>query len=108
MHRTAFLGLAGLLIAGIALGEDFWVKKEYTQWTEEEIKKVMTNSPWAKDVTVSAPPGTLGPGQRGPGSSGVDVQSGGGGGRGRGGRGARGGDAEEAGPAAVFLTLSMS
>jgi hypothetical protein len=107
MRRTAFLSLAGLLVAGVVLGEDFWVKKEYTQWTEEEVKKVMTNSPWAKDITVSAPPGTLGAGQRGPGSSGVDVQSGAGGGRGRGGR-TRGGDAEDAGPPAVFLTLNMS
>jgi len=108
MYRTAFLGLAGLLIAGIALGEDFWVKKEYTQWTEEEIKKVMTNSPWAKDVTVNAPPGTLGPGQRGPQNSNVDVESGAGGGRGRG-RGARGGgDTEGGGPADVLLSLNMS
>jgi hypothetical protein len=109
MKRTAFLGLAGLLITGIALGEDFWVKKEYTQWTEEEVKKVMTNSPWAKDVTVSAPAGALGPGQRGPQNSNIDVESGAGGGRGRGGRGARGGDdAGGGGPADVLLSLNMS
>jgi hypothetical protein len=109
MHRTAFLGLAGLLIAGIALGEDFWVKKEYTQWTEDEVKKVMTNSPWAKDVTVSAPPGTLGPGQRRPQNSNIDVESGAAGGRGRGGRGARSGDEAEGGGAGdVLLSLNMS
>jgi hypothetical protein len=108
MHRTIWLGFAGLLIAGIALGEDFWVKKEYTQWTEEEVKKVLTNSPWAKDVTVSAPPGSLGPGQRGLGNSNVDVESGAGGGRGRGGRGARGGEAEAGGPGDVLLSLNMS
>src|SRR5215831_7706633 len=108
MHRTAFLGLAGLLIAGIALGEDFWVKKEYTQWTEEEVKKVMTNSPWAKDVTVSAPPGALGPGQRGPQNSNIDVENSAGGGRGRGGRGARGGEAEAGGSGDVMLSLNMS
>jgi len=109
MHRNVFLGLAGLLIAGIALGEDFWVKKEYTQWTEEEVKKVMTNSPWAKDVTVSAPAGSLGPGQRGPQNSNIDVESGAGGGRGRGGRGgARGGEAEGGGAGDVLLSLNMS
>jgi hypothetical protein len=110
MHRTALLGLAGLLVAGIALGEDFWIKKEYTQWTEEEVKKVMTNSPWAKDVTVSAPPGTIGgAGQRGPQNSNTDVESGAGGGRGRGGRGARGGgDEGGGGPGEVLLTLNMS
>jgi hypothetical protein len=108
MRRTAFLGLAGLLIAGIALSEDFWVKKEYTQWTEEEVKKVMTNSPWAKDVTVNAPPGAVGGGgQRAPQSSGIDVEGGAGGGRGR--RGGRGGDTEGGGGGGeVLLTLNMS
>ena len=57
MYRKAFMGLAGLLIAGLSLGEDFWVKKEYTQWSDEEVKKVMTNSPWAKDITVARTPG---------------------------------------------------
>src|SRR5215470_9700851 len=109
MRPTAFLGLAGLLVAGIALGEDFWVKKEYTQWTEQEVKKVMTNSPWAKDINVSAPPGAAGAGLRGLPNSGIDVE-GGGGGRGRGGRGAaRGGEAEEGGGGGqVLLTLNMS
>ena len=72
------MGLAGLLIAGLSLGEDFWVKKEYTQWSDEEVEKVMTNSPWAKDITVAAPPGTVGGGQRAPQPSGIDVEGGGG------------------------------
>jgi hypothetical protein len=110
MRRTAFFWLAGLLVAGVALGEDFWVKKEYTQWTEEEVRKVMTNSPWAKDVTVSAPPGTVGGGVRGPQNSGIDVEGSGGGGRGRGGRGGRGGDADGGGGGGgeALLTLNMS
>ena len=49
-----------LLVAGAALAEDFWVKKEYMQWSEEEVKTVMTDSPWAKDVTVSAPMSSIG------------------------------------------------
>jgi hypothetical protein len=108
MYRKAFMGLAGLLIAGLAVGEDFWVKKEYTQWTDEEIKKVMTNSPWAKEITVSAPPGTVGGGQRAPQTSGIDVEGGGGGGRGRGGRGARGGDEGGGGGGEALLSLTMS
>ncbi len=107
MYRKAFMGLAGLLIAGLSLGEDFWVKKEYTQWSDEEVKKVMTNSPWAKDITVAAPPGTVGGGQRATQPSGIDVEGGGGGGRGRGGRGARG-DEGGGGGGEVLLTLNMS
>ena len=41
MRRTFFLVLSGLLIAGVALAEDFWDKKEYMQWTDEEVKKIM-------------------------------------------------------------------
>ena len=107
MYRKAFMGLAGLLIASLALGEDFWMKKEYTQWTDEEVKKVMTSSPWAKDITVNAPPGSVAGGQRPQQSSGIDVE-GGGGGR-RGGRGARGGDTEGGGGGVeVMLTLNIS
>src|SRR2546422_8837482 len=95
MQRIIFLCLAGLLLAGVAIGEDFWVKKEYMQWTDEEVKKVMTNSPWAKDITISAPMSALGGrGQRAAAAeSSTDVESTGGGGRrGRGGRGGGGGD----------------
>src|ERR1051326_2509842 len=111
MRRVAFVGLATFLFAGIVLGEDFWVKKDYTQWSEEEVKKIMTNSPWAKDVIVSAPAGALGGARRGPASAtGVDVESTGGGG-GRGGRGGRGGGAgggEDSAPSEVQITLNVS
>ena len=60
MRRTYLLCLTWVLIAGVGLAKDFWTKKEYMQWTDEEVKKVMTNSPWAKDVTVSAPMALLG------------------------------------------------
>src|ERR1700721_2851126 len=92
MRRIVFLSLAGLLIAAAALGEDFWVKKDYMQWTDDEVKTLLTNSPWAKDLTIAIPPGALGRGGGGrgegaaPGTSAnnVDVESSGGGGRGRG------------------------
>lgn len=50
--------LAVVFVSSAALAQDFWAKKEYTQWTDEEIRKLMTNSPWAKDVSISTvPPG---------------------------------------------------
>jgi hypothetical protein len=94
MRRTALLGLAGLLFAGITLGEDFWIKRDYLQWTGEEVKKMLTNSPWAKDVTV---PMSMGRGGRGaaPSTDGSDEETSaeprGGRGGGRGGGGQRGG-----------------
>ncbi len=29
-------------------GEDFWVKKQYKDWSKEECKRLLTNSPWAQ------------------------------------------------------------
>jgi hypothetical protein len=52
MRRTALFSLAGLLFAGITLGEDFWVKKDFTQWTDKEVRRILTNSPWSKETTV--------------------------------------------------------
>jgi hypothetical protein len=112
MWRLLSLCLAGLLIAGVALAEDFWVKKEYMQWTDEEVKQVMTKSPWAKDVTISAPIAMVG-GRvgRGPAPSGggtdVETGSGGGGGR-RGGRGGGGGGGGEGGGSEALVTLNIS
>ena|SRR5438477_12460845 len=92
MRRIVFLCLTGLVLASVALAEDFWVKKDYMQWTDDELKKIMTNSPWAKDVTVNAPPAAVGGGgQRAvTDANDADVENAGGGGRGRG-RGGRGG-----------------
>jgi hypothetical protein len=113
MHRTALLGFSALLLAGVTLGEDFWVKKDYTQWTDEEVKKMMTSSPWAKDVSVPVPASAV-RGGRGPASSssGVDTENsaggrgrgGGGGGGGRGGQ--RGNTTGAAGNPQITLTIS--
>jgi hypothetical protein len=104
MRRIVFLFLTGLLVAGAALGEDFWLKKEYMQWTDEEVKALLANSPWAKEVTVAVPPSALGRGggqSRGAGSgpasaSPVDVEGNSGGGRG--GRGGNRGTSDPGGP----------
>src|SRR5437867_12505383 len=60
MRRILFLCFSGLLAAGAALAEDFWVNKEYMQWSDAEVKKLMTNSPWAKEITLNAPLAALG------------------------------------------------
>lgn len=58
---------------------DFWNKKPASEWSENEIKKLMTRSPWAKEATAQ-----------------MNLSAGGmlggrGGGGGRGGRGGGGG-----------------
>ena len=94
-----------LCLAGVALGQDFWIRKEYTQWSDEEVRKMITDSPWAKDVTVRAPASALG-------GRAADLETnaagGGRGGRGRGGRGGGAGDSDGGGESEVFLTLKIS
>jgi hypothetical protein len=112
MNRIILLCLGALIVATTALAEDFWVKKEYMQWSDEEVKKILTDSPWAKDITVSAPMAALGRG--GPRASVSDSDdaenSGGGGRRGRGGRGGGGGFGADGGGAGreALLTLTIS
>ena len=49
MQPKTFLQLtvAGSLCAVALLASDFWKTKDYTQWSSEEVTKVLTDSPWA-------------------------------------------------------------
>ena len=40
--------LAPFLVTATLLGQNFWDKKDYMQWTDQEISTVTTDSPWAK------------------------------------------------------------
>ncbi len=104
-----------LFLAGLALcAADVWVSKPYTEWTEKDVQKIMSDSPWAKKVTVTfegrggggpggggggrggrgggPQGGSIDPGNDGGGAPGI-AESGGGGGRGGRGGGGGGGDA---------------
>jgi len=48
------LGIAGLSCAALLFASDFWKTKDYTQWTSEEVDKLLTDSPWAKELTVNS------------------------------------------------------
>ena len=54
MHRNQLLGIAfaGTACAVILFAAEPWKNKDYTQWTDDEINKVLTDSPWAKEMTV--------------------------------------------------------
>ena len=72
--------LAGLTCAALLLGgEDFWIKKPYTDWSEKDASKLLKNSPWAHDVSIS-----LGSPAMGGGGGSGRRRSGGGGGNGMG------------------------
>jgi hypothetical protein len=40
-----------LSVSSLTFGADFWEKKEYKKWSKKECSKMLTNSPWAKDLT---------------------------------------------------------
>jgi len=73
------------IFALAAFAEDFWKVKPYTEWNEKEIKRMLTNSPWAREISE--------------GMQGGGMPMGGGGGRGgrKGGGGAPSFDASESG-----------
>ena len=50
-----FWACLGLLLTGgvSANAQEFWEKKDYRQWNEFEVRKLLENSPWAKKYTVS-------------------------------------------------------
>jgi hypothetical protein len=43
--------LALVLAIPLTAGE-FWDSKPYTQWTDDEVTRVLVDSPWAKDVFI--------------------------------------------------------
>lgn len=46
-------GLAVLIMATLAWATDAW-KKPYQQWDKKDVEKILSDSPWAKVVRVSA------------------------------------------------------
>lgn len=54
-----------LALAICAWAADFWQTKPYTDWSEKEVQKLLTNSPWSKEVSVAMPGGGGGAGRGG-------------------------------------------
>ena len=98
MHtRRGFVGIAaGVTLYGFS--SDFWNKKDPSEWSSQEVEQLTTKSPWAKEISATAPPdydrrsagqsqGGQSPRTRGP----INIPGIGGGGGGMGGGGGRGG-----------------
>ena len=103
LSRRSTLSLTALLAAprpGLAWAKapQFWEAKPAADWSENEIKELMTKSPWAKQVTAEFKGGG-GPsmGGMGGGGGGGGRRGGGGGGGGMGGGGGAGGGGDMGG-----------
>ena len=64
MYQNKLLGitLTGAACAIVLFAAEPWKNKDSTQWTDDDINKVLTDSPWAKEMTIS--PQRSGYGQR--------------------------------------------
>src|SRR5665213_2053756 len=91
MKKSALAFLVSLFcIFSLTLAAaDFWQSKPYTGWSNKDLQKIMTNSPWARTFTLS--PGSPAAGG-GSDSAPAPISEGGGGRGGRGGRGKGGPD----------------
>jgi hypothetical protein len=63
MSRRTMLALAGAALAPWELLEastyaDFWNKKDPAKWSQDEIDRLTTKSPWAREVTAQYAPGS--------------------------------------------------
>ena len=53
MRRRLAVTVGMWLLTGVALvAADFWVEKDFTTWSDKEIQKMLTDSPWAKQVRI--------------------------------------------------------
>jgi hypothetical protein len=84
-----------VLFAVSLYAADFWKTKEPSQWSDDEVAKMLTKSPWSKSVSIqTVTAGSSGRGDTGGGMGGSGGTEGGGGmeaGGGAGGRAGRGG-----------------
>ncbi len=111
LTRLVQMGMAGSACAVLVFAADFWKTKDATLWTDEEISKMLSDSPWAKAKTVQPQQSQMGRrsggmGRRGgfgfPGGGIGGYPGGGGGGgypQGGGGGYPQGGDANNGDPA---------
>lgn len=42
-----------LVLGATAFAADFWLSKPYAEWSEKEVLKLLSNSPWAKPIDIS-------------------------------------------------------
>jgi hypothetical protein len=108
MNVRKVILLAMVLLLGVSglFGEDFWIKKKYTDWSQKEIQKILHSSPWAQSVDVRTGGGMSGGG----GGGGGGRRGGGGGGSlgdASGGGGAGGGSAQGSVEMAPSVRLTM-
>ena len=56
MTARAAAIVAGWLLASASLGAvEFWEAKEFTAWSDQEVSRMLTDSPWSRRVVIFTP-----------------------------------------------------
>jgi hypothetical protein len=55
MRRSIVISIVWLTACAVLTAAEFWEEKELTDWSDREVQRLMTNSPWAKRITVVFP-----------------------------------------------------
>src|SRR5258706_12820344 len=61
-RSVAWIALLAISSTLTVWGKDFWDDKPFTEWSQQEAMKVLSESPWARTQTIMA--GVLGAGQQ--------------------------------------------
>jgi hypothetical protein len=83
--KRLFLPIAVILVLAVCavIAGDFWASKKYSTWNNDETKKIIENSPWARQVPIKyifkGGPGGMGGGMPGGMGGGMPGGMGGGG-----------------------------
>jgi hypothetical protein len=85
------LPLIVVIFAVSLFAADFWKTKDPNQWSDDEVTKMLSKSPWAKSVTTQTLADLAGRSDTGGGEAGGGGDTGGGSATGGGGGGGRGG-----------------
>ena len=49
--------LISVLVLPCIFAADRWEKKDFTEWNDKDVRRMLTNSPWAREVTITLPEG---------------------------------------------------
>jgi hypothetical protein len=55
MKKTIATLLFSAMLGAVAAsqGKEFWQRKDYRQWSDSEVRKMLEDSPWARNYTLS-------------------------------------------------------
>jgi hypothetical protein len=53
MRTVGFAGVAWIVAALVAVAADVWETRPYTEWSDKDAEKVMTDSPWAGRAKIT-------------------------------------------------------